>query len=176
MAVNYAFAPNAFRFVTFAYRKIGIVVKSRYSNQTMKTYLKMICATASFGLGCISPALIAQELPPSPPPGEGPGMHGQGPGDGILVRLAEELSLTQEQTAQVKAILDADKKALDAIRDSNTDRETAHAQFEAVIKASRAKIRELLTADQQKIFDAMKPAGHRGPPPPPPGTSCPAQE
>ncbi|MFT3782421.1 MAG: hypothetical protein QM790_10445 [Nibricoccus sp.] len=138
----------------------------------MKTSLKLICAATLLSLGCISQISLAQEMPP-PPPGDGPRMHGQGR-DGMLVMLADKLSLTQEQTAQVKTILDADKQALDAIRDSGVDRETAHTKFEAVIKASREKIRALLTAEQQKIFDAMKPAGHRGPPPPS-GETCPAQ-
>lgn len=135
----------------------------------MKPSLKLVFATAALVLGAFAPLVQAQqELPPPPPHGEGFG-HGRNPQEAFLQMLIEKISLTNAQQTKVIAILADEKASMDALRDSaqTTDFETLRPKIDAIIKSHRAQIRELLTAEQQKIFDQLKPARH-GPPPPPP--------
>lgn len=142
----------------------------------MKTSLKIALATSALALGQFAPVLLAQnEPPPPPPPGDCPGGTCKNPQDGFLAMLTDKLSLTQAQQTKIMAILDDEKAAMDALRDSKvTDREAGHAKMEAILKSHREQIRALLSTEQQKIFDALKPAGrpggpgHRGPDGPPP--------
>jgi Spy/CpxP family protein refolding chaperone len=136
----------------------------------MKTHLKIAAAATALVVGLFTSSLSAQqEPPPPPPPGEGHGC-GRNPQEIFLAMLIEKLSLTQVQQTKVIAILADEKAAMDALRNSGqtADRETMHTQAESIIKAHRAQIRAVLTTEQQKLFDEMKPDRH-GPPPPPPG-------
>lgn len=97
--------------------------------------------------------------------------QGQPPQDFILKMLTEKLSLTEAQQTKIKAILEDERTAMDVLRETagDTDREQIRTQAEALRKTYREQIRAVLTADQQKIFDELKPA-RRGPPPPPAGS------
>lgn len=135
----------------------------------MKTHLKIAAVATALVAGLFSSSLSAQQEPPPPPPGEGHG-HGRNPQEFFLQMLIEKLSLTQTQQTKVIAILADEKAAMDALRNSTqtSDREAMRTQAESIIKTHRAQIRALLTTEQQKLFDQMKPERH-GPPPPPPG-------
>jgi Spy/CpxP family protein refolding chaperone len=140
------------------------------TNETMKTHLKIAAVAIALVVGLFSSSLSAQqEPPPPPPPGEGHGC-GRNPQEFFLAMLIEKLSLTQVQQTKVIAILADEKAAMDALRTSGqtADHETMRTQAESIIKAHRAQIRVVLTTEQQKLFDEMKPDRH-GPPPPPPG-------
>jgi Spy/CpxP family protein refolding chaperone len=98
----------------------------------------------------------------------------------MLEHLQTALNLTADQAKQVEAILKDQMQQGRAIRDNDTlSDDERMAKMQESRKASRAKIRALLTPDQQKIFDAMPPMGpHHGgpgpgdaPPPPPPAQS-----
>ncbi len=80
--------------------------------------------------------------------------------DERLARMTERLNLTEEQKARIKPIMEAQEK-----------------QMKAEFQATRAKIREVLTPEQQKKFDEMParsgdcrkgPAKGMQPAPPPP--------
>lgn len=138
------------------------------NNETMKTHLKIAAAATALVVGLFVNTLSAQqEPPPGPPPGDGP-CKGGNPQEFFLQMLIEKLSLTQEQQTKVSAVLADEKTAMDALRDSSqtTDRDANRTQVESIIKTHRAQIRALLTAEQQKIFDELKP-DRQGPPPPP---------
>lgn len=93
--------------------------------------------------------------------------------------LTKQLNLTPDQVTQVKAI-DADTwKQMQALRDdTSTAGPDKRAKMMDLHKESQAKIRALLTPDQQTKFDALQTQmrerrGNRGDgqgPPPPPST------
>lgn len=83
-----------------------------------------------------------------------------------LKMLTEKLGLTEAQQTQLKPILDARKKEMDAVRaDSSLERDAKMAKAAEIFKAYQPKIRALLTPEQQKKFDEMKEEfmGGRGP-------------
>jgi len=63
--------------------------------------------------------------------------------------MRRELSLTDEQTTAVRAIIDETRKEYRALRAELRPR------FEEPRQKARKRIRALLTPDQQKKFDAM---------------------
>ena len=81
-----------------------------------------------------------------------------------LKMLTEKLSLTQEQQTQIKPILDARKKEMDAVRaDSALDKDAKWAKAAEIFKAYQPKIRAVLTPEQQTKFDEMKERGPGAP-------------
>lgn len=138
-------------------------------------------------------AVLAQDTPPLPPAQNGGGGYGAGPGAGggrgdMAARMQErearqlemmttQLSLTPDQVTAIKQInADSDAKMQAAF--SNQSGGDVRSQMMALRADRNAKIRALLTPDQQTKFDAM-PQGPRGvggpggggnggaPPPPP---------
>jgi Spy/CpxP family protein refolding chaperone len=139
-----------------------------------------------FSLPCLSfvaalvgfaPALRAQDMAPAapPPPAADQADAGTPPppprrqnGAQMMKVLKEKLSLTDDQVQQVADILKAQRQAGMALRqDTTLSDDDKRAKGMALMKDTRAKIRAILTADQQTIFDAM-PAmpgpGRRRPP------------
>ena len=135
----------------------------------MKTPLKIATLATALAVGLFATTLQAQqEPPPPPPPGEGHGC-GRNPQEHFLTLLIEKLSLTEEQQTKVIAILADEKAAMDALRtnEQTTNHEAIHKQIGIIFTSHRAQIRAVLTTEQQKLFDQLKPV-RRGPPPPPP--------
>ena|ERR1043165_3816691 len=64
-------------------------------------------------------------------------------------KLRQELNLTDQQTTQVRAILDETRN------EYRTLREELRPRFDEPRLKARTRIRELLNADQQKKFDAL---------------------
>lgn len=64
-------------------------------------------------------------------------------------KMRQELSLTDDQTTQVRAILDETRN------EYRTLREELRPRFDEPRMKARAKIRALLNAEQQKKFDAL---------------------
>ena len=64
-------------------------------------------------------------------------------------KMRQELSLTEQQTTQVRAILDETRN------EYRTLREELRPRFDEPRLKARAKIRALLNGDQQKKFDAL---------------------
>ena len=82
--------------------------------------------------------------------------------DAQVQRLNAAVTLTDEQKAKVLAIYKDEETKLQAVRDdTKLTAEARMAKLQEIQTASRASVRALLTADQQKKFDAM-PAGGRG--------------
>jgi hypothetical protein len=67
----------------------------------------------------------------------------------MVQRLDEALQLTDDQKAKITAISQKQTEAMQALR----------AKMQDLQKATHDEIRALLTADQQKKFDAMPPPG-----------------
>jgi periplasmic protein CpxP/Spy len=94
-----------------------------------------------------------------------------GPGGGGFQRTPEQrlerlkgavTGITADQETKIKAIYAAQGKSQDSLMAAaGDDRQAAFQKLQPITAANNAKIKALLTADQQKQFDAM-PQG-RGP-------------
>jgi len=162
--------------------------------EQMKSVMRMkmfrAAAVLLCGAGLVVSAAVAQQdsAPPPPPDGQQQGppmaMHGRRGMD--PERRAEmmqrRLGLNADQTAQVKAIMTDGQAKMEALR-ANTSLapEDRRAQGMAMHEDMQAKIRAVLTPDQEKEFDAMQARmrgrrgrmGGDGPPPPPPPAEAP---
>jgi len=150
------------------------------------TKMTLIAALAVGSLLALGPALRADDstntppaAPPagSPPPGDrhGPGMRGPN-----FDRLAEYLNLTDEQKPKVKAILDGQRDQMrDAWQDQSLSPKDHMTKMKAIREDTMAKLKTVLTVDQFKKFQDMRPmtGGPRHGPPggPPPGGPPPEQ-
>ena len=74
--------------------------------------------------------------------------HGHGQAE-LLQRFGSKLRLTTEQHARVAAILEAKRQKIDALRAE------IHPKFDQIRQETRTEIRQLLTPEQQRTFDAM---------------------
>jgi Spy/CpxP family protein refolding chaperone len=109
----------------------------------------------------------------APPPPGAP----HGGGRNRLQHLTEVLDLTPAQQDQVAAIYQAAGPQRQAIMNEPLSEADRRAQLHALKKDTQAKLRALLTPDQQKKFDAMphprrdgwRPKAGEGPDAPPPG-------
>jgi len=80
----------------------------------------------------------------------GPARHSGPPSrDQIVSNLARELQLTSDQQKQIAAIIDETRAQVRAAY------APADAQHEQIRQQGRARIRAILTADQQTKFDAL---------------------
>lgn len=111
--------------------------------------LKLITLTALAALSCGGLALAQDQ------DSEGGGRHRGGRAGGgmrhdMMEHMVESLNLTPEQKAKVQPIMDEAKPKMEAIH------REAMEKSKAVMDDARAKIRPLLTAEQQKQLDEMK--------------------
>jgi Spy/CpxP family protein refolding chaperone len=155
--------------------------------------LHHLAGAIALTLGAASIASAQGTPQGGPPPGaQGPGMgRGErrgpgGPGGGRRMeeQLFKGITLSQAQQDSLKALRatheKARKDAFDANRSQKPSDEMRTKQRE-MMDAHRKQIRDVLTADQQTVFDKnaqemqermkqfMERRGQEGPPPPPPG-------
>lgn len=86
----------------------------------------------------------------------GPGRRGT---DEALNRMKRDLNLNEQQTTEIKAILDQTGNDYRALRTEVRPR------YDAIRQNARERIRDLLTPEQQKLFDAKaaeRDARHEG--------------
>ncbi|HEY1794089.1 MAG TPA: hypothetical protein VGG34_14330 [Opitutaceae bacterium] len=145
--------------------------------------LTLLCAAAALAL----PGLRADDpSSPPPPPPSAPdsnapapdqqppppprGRHRRGRGPLNLADLTARLGLTADQQKQVGGVIKGfDDQMRSLRRDDSLSDDDRRAKGRALVEATRGQIRALLTADQQKSFDAMPRRG--GPPPTPAPTT-----
>ena len=71
--------------------------------------------------------------------------------------LTEKLTLTEDQQAKVKTILEDTRDQMQKIRaDESLSQEDKMAKGRGLRETANGKIRELLTDDQKKKFDALE--------------------
>ena len=125
----------------------------------MKTSLRNFIAVLALGAAALPMASIAQEAPPAEKRGPG-GPGGPGGGRGRMTpeqqveRLSEALALTAEQKTKIVAIYKDQAAALQAI-----PQEERREKGMEMMKATREKVRAVLTPEQMKKFDDMPPMG-----------------
>jgi Spy/CpxP family protein refolding chaperone len=124
---------------------------------------KLILVALALFVPLSLPALRADETGKPPMREDRPGKGGRGErgekGD-RLAMLTEQLSLTPDQVEKVKPILNSEREALRALmQDTSTDREAKRPKMREIRDAHNAKIRAVLTPDQQAKMDSMRAAG-----------------
>jgi hypothetical protein len=91
--------------------------------------------------------------------GGGRGMMGGGDPakmtDGIVDMLTKKLTLTDDEKAKIKPII------LDQVTQTQKDMDTQRQAMQKRIEDTKAKIKPLLTADQQKQLDALPLPGQK---------------
>ena len=75
-------------------------------------------------------------------------MRGRRNKDKLFEEMRRELSLTDQQAAEIRGILDQTRNEYRALR------EKYRPQYDAARQSARARIRALLTPEQQQKFDA----------------------
>jgi protein CpxP len=120
------------------------------------------------------PAQAQDAAPASPPPPAAGGGQRRNPQQ-MLQQLKDRLNLTDDQFQQLGQIMQDLRSQGQALRqDTSLSDDDRRTKGQALMKSVHDKIRAMLTADQQKIFDEMPPmmgpGGRRPPPPPPPAT------
>jgi Spy/CpxP family protein refolding chaperone len=168
------------------------------SNGMLKNMVRT-AAVLLCGASLTLPAMAQDNTPPPPPSGQqqGPPPQGGGPRGGgrrggpeqRLKMLTEQLNLTPDQAAKVKAILDNGRAQMEASRgDSSASQEDRRAKMMEMMKSENTQIKAVLTPDQVTKLDALEkqqrermrenrgggpggPGGGTPPPPPPPPAS-----
>jgi len=129
----------------------------------MNKFTRFAVPLVLIALVTANPLLRAADAPSEPPPRErGPGGPG-GPKE-RLQKMAELLGLNAEQKEKVGAILKEQMELGRAIReDESLTQDQRREKMQAQGKATREKIRALLTPEQQAKFEAMPMRGPGGP-------------
>ena len=152
------------------------------TSRMLRTAVVVLCG-AGLSLGA---AVAQQETAPPPPPDQqqqGPPPNGmQGPRHMDPERRVEQmqrrLNLNDSQTAQVRQILTESRAQMETIRtNEQLGPQDRRAQMMTLHQGEQARIRAVLTPDQQAKYDAMQEKmrerraageGESAPPPPPP--------
>ena len=105
--------------------------------------LKYIIVTLALAIGFSAPSASAQDAVRKDRPG-----HGQHGGARMENPLLKGIELTAEQQAQIKAIQEESMKQMQGLSP-----EERRSKGREMRQQNSKKIREVLTADQQKVFD-----------------------
>lgn len=116
------------------------------------------------GLCIAAGAAMAQDqtAPPPPPPAQAGAQQGGG-GRGMMdpgqrsQMMKERLNLSDDQTTQVKAILEDSRTKMEALRsNSSLSQDDRRSQMMTIRKGENDKVEALLTADQKTKYEAMQ--------------------
>ncbi len=134
----------------------------------------LIAALAAGALLATSPALRAAETnaPAATPPAAGRQGGPRMSVDDRLARLTEQLTLTDEQKPKVKVLLEAQNKQMAEFRD--LPQEDRRAKMQAAREEMTKKMKEILTAEQFKKYEALPQGRGQGGNRPPGGGAPPA--
>jgi Spy/CpxP family protein refolding chaperone len=112
------------------------------------TRLKLwLAVVAVFALGCVTGALLdsAYRLRAGAARGDEHGRRGH---EEVFEQMRRDLELTDQQSAEVRRILEETRNDYRALRAE------ARPRFDRIRQSARARIRALLTPEQQQRFDA----------------------
>lgn len=120
-------------------------------------FLLSLSCVAYSGLAYSNVAYAQQGEAPSGGPPSGDPRGGPPTAAQELQRLAQALTLTDEQKSAILPILEDRHAQIDALMKSGTDRTTGREQMRTIMDASNVRIRAVLTEAQQKIFESLRP-------------------
>jgi len=131
---------------------------------TSRMFRTAVIGLCSAGLG-LSAAVAQQETAPPPPPDrqQGPPPNGQMQGqhrmdpERRVEMLQQHLNLNDSQTAQVRQIFTESHAQMETLRsNASLAPEDRRAQMMSLHQGEQARIRAVLTPDQQTKYDAMQ--------------------
>ena len=162
----------------------------------MKTGIEKMCLRAAVlccAAGLVVSAAHAQDTAPAPLPERQQGMGPGGPGarggnpEQRMAMLKQQLNLSDDQFAQVKAIFADQRTKMMALRDdTTTPQQQKRGQMMGIMKDGDSKIEAILTPDQKTKYAVIREhmreqmrdrrdAGSPNAPPPPPPPPAPQQ-
>ena len=132
---------------------------------TVKTVRMLMLVAGVAGLVYAQSASAEDATAPAkacPPAPAAEGKH-HGPGGNPVEMMTKALNLTAEQQTQLKAIFDENHPKMKAIMDDAAlSKEDKAAKMKELRTATDAKVRAVLTAEQQTKFDEMKAKHQQG--------------
>jgi len=132
---------------------------------TVKTFRMMMALAGVAGLVCVQSVSAEDAVAPAKacPPAAPAEVKHHAPGGNPVEMLTKLLTLTAEQQTQIKAIFDESRPQMKAIMDdASLEKEAKGAKLKELRTATDAKVRALLTSDQQKAFDEFKAKHQQG--------------
>ncbi len=127
--------------------------------------MKLMQLILMTGLCLIALVALAQQQPA--PPAQSEGQHGQHAARGMpsvddhVKMLSEKLNLTEDQQAKIKPILEDQRTQMQALmKDNSLSPDDRRDKARSIHDETHAKIRDLLTDEQKKKFDAMQTEMH----------------
>ena len=132
------------------------------SSHKLRIALSLPLCALLLALTCTLKAQTTSGASPSeaPPDAGQPGgpPHGGPPSPAQeLQRLAATLQLSDAQKTEILPILEKRHAAMEALMHSGSDRSTTGQEIHQLMDSTNQEIRALLTEEQQKIFDNMRP-------------------
>ena len=106
-----------------------------------------LAVVAVFALGCVTGALLDSAYRLRAGAARTEGKRGRGHQE-VFERMRRDLQLTEEQASEVRRILEQTRGDYRALRAE------ARPRFDSIRQSARARIRALLTPEQQQRFDA----------------------
>jgi Spy/CpxP family protein refolding chaperone len=135
-----------------------------------KPFVATAFLVALLSLCFVPGSAFGQDQAPAPPSGQQsePGMgHHMGHGqmmpsvDDQIKHLSKKLSLSDDQQAKLKPILEDQRKQMEAIHnDASLSREDRFSKMQELRQNSDTQIKSVLNEDQQKNFDKMREEQH----------------
>lgn len=117
----------------------------------MTTHIRFL-TTALVGLSLASGAFAADEAKPAVQAGQG----GQFTPERQLEMLTESLTLTPEQSAKIKPIMERDREKMRELReDKSLSQEDRRAKLGELARTRTEEIRAVLTPEQQEKYKAL---------------------
>lgn len=105
------------------------------------------------GIGCL-PVSFAQATAAQ----NQPAAENKSATSALLDRLTKQLNLTGDQQTKLKPIIEEEEKQMDAVRKDNTlSAQARRDKITQIRLMTKPQIEAILTPDQQKKFDQMKP-------------------
>jgi Spy/CpxP family protein refolding chaperone len=135
------------------------VVVRRHAARRVRALLLTPAAVLAAVLPAAGAAAPLVAQPAAQPPAGGPGAPGGMRGRGMQAALFEGITLTAAQQATVDSIQGASRERMRAQMQGgppadDAARQARRQQMMAAMQRDRAALRAVLTADQQKTFDA----------------------
>ncbi len=115
---------------------------------------KLIVSALAIGALASTPLMQAQE---GEKKGKGGGRGGMGNPEQMVQRLDEAVQLTAEQKTKITAIYAKSREKMQALPEDQRMEKGRE-----IMTATRAEVRAVLTAEQQKKFDEMAPGRGQG--------------
>ncbi|MBL8087538.1 MAG: Spy/CpxP family protein refolding chaperone [Chthonomonas sp.] len=130
--------------------------------------LTTLVFTAVLGIGLLTPVLAQPGGGPGPGPGQGQGGgRERGPGGGMAQRqqkiedkVLAQLNLSDKQKAEIKALREKTKKAMDELRgkgggQGNPPSDEDRKKMRDVMEGYRTGLEKILTAEQREEFKKL---------------------